>query len=226
MQIRFKTALAAAALIVGAVGASRANAATIVLNLTGTVADGTFNTSMGGGGSTVHTYVLDLGLGSSVPFTVSQGDEIQATVTLDTPLTIPSSLPGGLQFVGLNFSNTDGSDPGTSSNNNTISGYDIFSGGTGISTDQMGTNCGNCLSALFGQAGDTFSFSGLFADSTMNQLDTSYLVNDVTLSYQVNAFPSAVSEPATWAMLLLGFGAVGLMMRGARRRGAAATSWS
>jgi len=35
---------------------------------------------------------------------------------------------------------------------------------------------------------------------------------------------TAVPEPATWAMMLIGFGGIGLMMRGSRRKGAVGTA--
>ena len=37
-------------------------------------------------------------------------------------------------------------------------------------------------------------------------------------TFDISAVVSAVPEPATWAMLLLGFGGIGAMLRGVRRR--------
>jgi hypothetical protein len=42
------------------------------------------------------------------------------------------------------------------------------------------------------------------------------------LSFQVNGGPGGVPEPATWAMMLVGFGGLGAAMRGARRKQAVA----
>jgi hypothetical protein len=45
------------------------------------------------------------------------------------------------------------------------------------------------------------------------------------LAFNVDgAFTSAVPEPATWAMFIIGFGGIGLMMRASRRKTAAATA--
>jgi hypothetical protein len=43
-------------------------------------------------------------------------------------------------------------------------------------------------------------------------------LHDVTGSYAGTLNVQAVPEPATWAMMLLGFGAIGLTVRGRRRR--------
>ncbi|HWY61714.1 MAG TPA: PEPxxWA-CTERM sorting domain-containing protein [Rhizomicrobium sp.] len=45
------------------------------------------------------------------------------------------------------------------------------------------------------------------------------LLSDVVISP-----PSGVPEPTTWAMFLVGFGGLGLMLRGSRRKGTAATA--
>jgi hypothetical protein len=47
---------------------------------------------------------------------------------------------------------------------------------------------------------------------------------DVVIDQVYLTATSAVPEPATWAMFLLGFGSIGFMMRGARRKGAAASA--
>ena len=45
------------------------------------------------------------------------------------------------------------------------------------------------------------------------------------LAFNVDgAFTSAVPEPATWAMFIIGFGGIGLMMRASRRKSVAATA--
>lgn len=40
---------------------------------------------------------------------------------------------------------------------------------------------------------------------------------EVIASLQTEALPAAVPEPATWVMILLGFGAIGLALRTHRR---------
>ncbi len=203
-----KRNLLAGLTLVAALAAGAAHATVYTLSLTGTVADGTTG-SFVSGGSTYYTYYLDLGLGAASPFTIVQGDEIQATITLDTPLVVPAS-PGGYQFVGVNFNGAVAPD-GVS----TV-GMDTFSGGTGISSSPMGTNCGNCLSGVYGQPGPgSFSFSSLYADTTIETLTTPFLVDDVTLTYQVNTGP--VPEPAAWTLMLIGVGAVGGSARLSRR---------
>lgn len=47
---------------------------------------------------------------------------------------------------------------------------------------------------------------------------------DVVIDQVYLTAVSAVPEPATWAMFLVGFGGIGLMMRKARRKGAVATA--
>jgi hypothetical protein len=42
--------------------------------------------------------------------------------------------------------------------------------------------------------------------------------NDLTFSFTNTAATAAVPEPASWAMMMLGFGAVGFAMRSAKRR--------
>lgn len=61
-----------------------------------------------------------------------------------------------------------------------------------------------------------------------NSLDVFYADRahvDADLSFSVTgAITSAVPEPATWAMFIIGFGCIGIMMRVSRRKGAAAAA--
>lgn len=64
---------------------------------------------------------------------------------------------------------------------------------------------------------------------TLNTLPgNTFLITDglhnnlYTGNFSITEAISAVPEPSTWAMLLLGFGGIGLVMRGARRRQALA----
>ena len=67
--------------------------------------------------------------------------------------------------------------------------------------------------ALAGQPTDTFTLSG-FSHFTRNlgaDYVTMFDIGEITV--QGRAIPPVVPEPATWAMMLLGFGAVGFAMR-------------
>jgi hypothetical protein len=87
-----------------------------------------------------------------------------------------------------------------------LDGSPIFSGGT--STAQPFTLVSTDPFALL--AGTTYSLS--FHGMTLSGDQTAY-IDEVVLSPAVAGVP----EPSTWAMLLFGFGAVGLAMRRRRR---------
>lgn len=103
----------------------------------------------------------------------------------------------------------------------------FFSGGGSQSfTTDVGSGTGNnryLITAGAGQKIDEIMFSDLDGVSTKN--------GDPTLSSDFNfdslrqvSFDALVPEPATWALFILGFGAIGVMLRSARsRRGAAQT---
>lgn len=72
--------------------------------------------------------------------------------------------------------------------------------------------------ALAGQPTDTFTLSG-FSHFTRNlggDYVTMFDIGEITV--QGRAIPPSVPEPATWAFMLLGFGAVGFSMRWARSK--------
>ena len=212
--------LAAAAIAATFAISAPASAAIYALDLTGSVANAQYG-SFVSGGQQYNTAVLDVGTGTGLPFTVSAGDEIQVNLTLDGPFTVPGA--SGYQFFGVNFVNSGGanpvflpSPPAPEATTGTIS----FSGGTGAALGSLGTNCGNCLTALLGRpSGSGFTFTGLYADTFVGDptLAAPFTVDDVTISYQVN---SAVPEPATWAMMLAGLAGLGMVMRWRRARAA------
>ena len=49
-------------------------------------------------------------------------------------------------------------------------------------------------------------------------MDAPYEINSITVSYQVNN-NAAVPEPASWALMITGFGGAGLMIRRRRQHG-------
>lgn len=205
LPILSSSALALAAI---AIGSGPAAAAVDVLTLSGDVANGTYS----GTASTGWSYALDLGLGSSSPFDINVGDEIQATITLDGPLTVPN---GPIQFVGLAF---NGSPAET---NPAVTGSFTFSGGSNISSAPLGANCGNCLTNLYSQFdGGGFSFTSVYVDTFIAALDPApYQVTDVQLNFYV--YPvTAAPEPAAWALMLVGLGAAGAALRSRRRNAA------
>lgn len=61
----------------------------------------------------------------------------------------------------------------------------------------------------------TGSFGGIATADSRGRTPTSPLF---TLNFTGNIDAPALPEPATWAMMILGFGAIGLNVRAARRR--------
>ena len=192
--------LVAAAAMSGAMFASSAQAIEHVLNLTGDVTGVSTNSFMFGN-ILYETGVLSLS--GFTPFTLQNGDTVAVSVALTNG---PFSLPVRDQmFFGLNFEDIFG---GMQPVNSMSSGLFSFDGNADV-----GAGCGNCVSLIYGQNDSPLSFSSLAATGSF-VLGADYDVNSITISYQVNN--AAVPEPTTWALMILGFGSAGAMLR--RRR--------
>ena len=184
--------------------AGAAQAANYVLNLTGSFLDlqtdsFTFN------GRFYETGTLDLD--GFDPFELADGDTVEVNVQIDDgPFVVPLR---GEMFFGLNFSDLlGGAQPTTS----TADGLFSFDGAPTVNA-----GCSNCTSFIYGQNNSPITFTNLAASGSFT-MNAPYQVNSISVSYQVS--DAAVPEPGAWALMILGFGGAGGMLR--RRRFAAA----
>jgi hypothetical protein len=76
-------------------------------------------------------------------------------------------------------------------------------------------------SSLPSDADITIINSGTFGYSIAAVISTSFSDNTYWSAFNNITTTGAVPEPATWAMMLVGFGSLGAVMRGARRKQAA-----
>jgi hypothetical protein len=198
---------AAAALLVTA----PASAATYVLNLTGTVSQANSG-SFPFQGDTIQYW--NLALNGLTPLTLVQGDVVRATVQLNQTLTVPATSE---MFIGFNLFQGNGAVspilPVSTSGTMTFN-----PGGMG-QIGPVSTACGNCIASIaFLGASNAVSFGSLYTEFTIDTLtDPSFLIDGASVSYQLRDPISAVPEPATWAMMIFGFGLVGGAMRVRRR---------
>lgn len=198
-------ALAAGFALAAAMVAGGAQAATHMLNLSGSAFDITTDTFTFDG-VTYETGTLELS--GFTPFTLADGDTIEATVNITSGPLFPFIVPSRDQmFFGLNFSDiSGGAQPITSTANGTFA----FDG-----AGPVNAGCGNCTSLIYGQNGGTLFFTSLAASGSFT-MDSPYEINSITVSYQVNN-TGVVPEPASWALMITGFGGAGAMLRRSRR---------
>jgi hypothetical protein len=142
----------------------------------------------------------------------------------------PNSQQGGLFFLSgsetfLNF--MSGFDTGfafnyvSASQPGTVNVYDGLNGtGTILATLLLSPNAGSCPGYAagfcpFSPTGVTFSGTALSIGfgGVANQI----VFDDITFGSDIPGGTNGVPEPATWAMMLMGFGAAGLAMRRRRR---------
>jgi hypothetical protein len=190
--------------------AAPAQAAHYIFNLTGN-ADDTITGAFSFDGVDYETGSLELT--GFTPFTLQDGDTFEATVTISgsSPPPFPNFIVPlrDQMFFGLNFSDLlGGAQPTTAS----VDGLMRFDGGADVPV-----GCGNCTSLILGQNATPLGFNVLIA-SGMFSLSDPYEINSISISYQVNNDPTgAIPEPGAWAMMILGFGGVGAILRLRRR---------
>lgn len=190
--------------LVATLFASSANAAVIVLRLTGDASNiTTQDTSIPGlirqSGQLVLSFT-DPNDPLSFPFVVQAGDEIQAEVTITGgAFVVPANadMLFGLDFIGAEvFGN--------------ITNGKVFVNNDGI---ERSAGCGNCLNFITAApSGAPFAITSLTA-SGFADLTADYTVEGMSLTFQSQTI---VPEPATWALMIAGFGGAGAMLR--RRR--------
>jgi hypothetical protein len=184
--------------------ATQAGAATYTIEATGQVAETTFNSFVVGSRSyQTGRLILDVQGGPS--FELVDGDMIEFSISLDGFFGVPASAE---QFFGVNFDGAGDQQAAGASNTGSI----LFEN-SGLAVNPVSAGCGNCLSVLyFGGNAPSFEFDGLTGSATVT-LTSPYTVDQLSISYQVSEPFNAVPEPASWAMMIAGFGLIGGLAR-------------
>jgi len=149
----------------------------------------------------------------------------------------PNSQQGGLFFLSgtetfLNY--LSGFDTGFAFNYvsltqpGTVNVYDGLNGtGNILATLLLSPNSGSCdgYSAGFCPFSPTgVAFSGTALSIGFGGVANQIVFDDITFGSDIPGGNNGVPEPATWAMMLMGFGATGVAMRRRRRRDTMATA--
>jgi hypothetical protein len=170
-----------------------------------------------------------LAIVGAAALTIGSAASAAVTVTSSTGLNNPDpALPGSVVTVGgvttINYGQNPISSPtftGSFSLTNTVAGiYSIV-----IATSTPGVTFDN---ATLAGMGNTYTL-GLFPDNTSLKLSPTLIgAGDYVFSFTGTSggsgaltgnvtITSAIPEAGTWAMMLLGFGAIGLTIRSRRR---------
>ena len=177
----------AAAIAAAAVPAASANAATLIINVAGAQSFG----ARGSAGNQVATYLL--GAGAHI-------------TSISYNVTIEAFSPSWLSEAGIAFTDSTPITDGVLLN-------------PGIADDISGTRTYSDTANLVALGLDFFlkadgllrtEFYEDFNDSAVNP-DAIWRSGTITITY--DAASAAVPEPATWAMMMLGFGLLGAGMR-------------
>lgn len=207
-MIRAKIILGA---LVATLWMGQAQAATITLNLTGSATPSSLNTVVAGG----HQFdFFNFALtGMDLPATVSQGDVVNNNVSFDGAVSVPTA-PVWTSFLQYYFGNAF-PDIDTAVDDGTLT---FYSGTDVVNTYNYGTSTRGQLAAggaAFAPNNTAFSFDSFTNNFTITNLAQTVTLDQSQFSY---ILVSNVPEPATWAMLLMGFFGVGFVVRGARRK--------
>lgn len=211
-----KSSLALAAAC--ALWAGSAQAATYDLNLTGIATNG-FYSSQDVGATHYDQWVLVLdGLSDANGFSVEVGDTINTIVTLNQLFTVPSSV--SLTSFGLILG---GAFPG--GDTEVSGGIEFYDGATLVKSGASSTSTSGQLAdsvVFFPPDNGAFTFDSFRSSFTITTLASPAQLTYALATYSLNSPAVAVPEPAAWALMIMGFGGVGALMRRRRDGGRAA----
>lgn len=145
------------------------------------------------------------------PVTVAQGDTVNTTVTFDGLVTIP------LSQIRTDLVQYLGGDNFPSVNAQVDGAYTFYNGETFVATYGFTSTTSGGLAtfaALFPPANGAFSFDSFTDNFVVTSMSTPGEFTRSSFTYSLVS--DAVPEPAGWALMILGFGAAGAMLR---RRG-------
>jgi hypothetical protein len=217
----FLTSLMAASAL--ALGAGGAHAATFTVDLTGDASTASHFDTISPGSEDVGDTLSLTGLDDTNAFTVYQGDTINGTIKL-TNGTLTLHQAGSFSAADLFL--TGGADQDTQASTTVtflLAGVAVDTG-----SDLAGTRTDLALGASYGANHPDITFDEIEFSSTVTILGTPdatppipgvpTTVNGAFLNLQAitNTPIAAVPEPASWALMLVGFGGLGVMLR--RRR--------
>ncbi|MBS0332858.1 MAG: PEPxxWA-CTERM sorting domain-containing protein, partial [Proteobacteria bacterium] len=169
------------------------------------------------GGRQFDTGVLVLS-SDDLPITVQAGDTVTAYLTLDAPLTVPASVSITSLALDLFGQDFPGGDVVTQNNvmSFSLAGSTVLSGGgAGFSTGTSGALIEGV--DLFPPNNGAFSFDQAQFSFTVDTLSGPATLTGGQFAYENFDGPAAAPEPAAWALMLLGFGGLGAMLRSRRR---------
>jgi hypothetical protein len=190
-------------------------ATTYNLDLGGIVPGGAYGSFDSGG---FHYEHWGLSLAEIHPFTVEQGDTINATITLSESFTIPASVLYtffDLQFGGFGF--PGGSVETSGSTSFFLASNPGLTGSFGTSTSGAIVNS----SIWFPPDNGDITFDSVVSSFTVTTLGGPADLTYAQIGYsRVSASVTAVPEPETYAMLLAGLGLLGFAARRRKQKAA------
>jgi hypothetical protein len=204
----------AAASAVAAWGGS-ALAADFTLDLSGLVADYTPGASFISGSTRVDPSFLPLsGLDASNAITVNQGDSFAITVSLDGSLTVPASVSRTdviFSLTGSSFPNIN-----TGVENEVV---DFTNQGSEVAHfDHASTTTSGRLSVfnpIFPPNNGPLTFDKVTYSFDINTLGQPATLDGANFSFSLL---SPAPEPMAWALMLVGFGGMGAVLRSIGKR--------
>lgn len=211
-----KSTIAIAAL---AFGVGQAQATTFDVSLSGLVANAT-TASFDVGTTHFDQWILALSLDSSTPspLEVTQGDTINANITLDGPVTVPTSVTLTSFLFGMSGASFPSGDTGTSGSTDFFLSGSPIKSGTGTTSSSGWVPNGV---VFFPPDNGSFTFDSLVSTYTLDTFTSlgvaTTILDNATMYYTLfspaSVPPTPAPEPETGALLLAGLGILGMAAR-------------
>lgn len=204
----------AAALVTAAFSVSHAHAAETI-----SVVSGTRGVTIASNGPVAQTFVATDALLTNFGF------QFASSVSGTTTGTVTFSLLSGAGTTGTTLATQTVTVSGLTFRTGTTF-FDVFTGSVGLVTGQtytaLLTGASSNLSLLFGpnsgQTADAYLPGFLIKNNTLDQACTNNAYCDANFRFTTAAAAGAVPEPASWGMMLIGFGMLGGSIRYRRRQ--------